>query len=146
MFALGGCSHAALDQRINEKVAQESAINNRAELHTEAEKLIETAPGLNAEQRSGLLGLSKATRSQVDLIIATSIKLRSVLIKDLIATNYNEDEVETIKDRLRSLEDKRVSVLFDSIGQANTILGNDAQVHAAIIHAFIDGRSGSRQD
>lgn len=146
MLALGGCSHAVLDQRINEKVAREPAINTRSELNAEVEKLIESTPGLSKEQKAGLLGLSTSTREQVNQILAASLKLRSVLVNDMIAKDYDEDEVEMIKDRLRDLEDKRVSVLFDAVDQANTILGRDARLHPEIVHAFVDGHRVGRSD
>jgi hypothetical protein len=137
---LQGCAHSALEKHVDQEVTQESAVKNNADLRAEADQLIETAPGLSADQRARLSALRNTTRAQTDEMWAQSLKLRSVLIKDLITTNYNEDEVELIKQRIRNLEDKRLSLMFSAVERANTILGRQAMANPRLIDEYIGRR------
>lgn len=122
---LQGCAHSAENKRVDNEVAQENSVKSRADLSTEAGQLIQNSPGLTAEQRSKLSALRDSTRAKIDEIASESLRLRSVLIKDLISTNYNANEVELIENRMKKAEDKRLSVTFNAVEQANTILGHD---------------------
>ena len=48
-------------------------------------------------------------------------------MKDLISTHYDMDEVNLIKARLSDLEDRRLTVIFDAIAKANTIMGRQSR-------------------
>jgi len=146
LAVLGGCSHAELRQRVDAKVAQEASVNTRSELHAETLQLIKTAPGVSDAQKAELLRISKTAQTQSDQLVENSRKLRSVLIQDMVSPKYDEDEVELIKDRLRDLEDKRVSVLFDAVEQANLVLGHDAHNHSQLVRSFVSGPSANRMD
>lgn len=132
-----GCAHNALEKHIDDEVAQESAISTHTELRTEANQLIQTAPGLSTKQKALLSSLREVTLSQSDALWEQSLKLRSVLIKDLITTQYNEDEVELIKTRIKDLENRRLSLLFNSVEQANLIMGHDTIANRQIANSFL---------
>ncbi|MGZ6359223.1 MAG: hypothetical protein ACXWP1_08725, partial [Bdellovibrionota bacterium] len=76
-----------------------------------------------------------------DDISSQSLKLRSVLVEEILSPNYSLDEVGMIKGRLKKLEDKRLSLMFDGIDQANTILGRKAQQHARVMRELLENRS-----
>jgi hypothetical protein len=138
---LQGCAQTPLDKRVDREVAQENTINTQADLKSEASRIIQTTPGLTDEQRIKLGALRKTTRAQTDALWTQSVKLRSVLMKDLITTNYNENEVELIKKKIKDLEDKRLSVTFNAVEQANTILGhNILKNQEPIMDTFFDDR------
>src|SRR5579862_3939202 len=118
-----GCAHGDLDHRIDEKLAKEPEAN-RAALQKETAQVIKTAPGLTDEQRAKLEALRKSMRAEADQLRAQSLKLRAVLIADVISPNFDEDEVELIKRRMKALEDQRLSAIFGAVDQANTILGH----------------------
>ena len=84
ILTVQSCAHS-VERRIDAKLAHE-AVNSREDLRTEAGKLIQMAPGLTADQRIRLTNLRKATQSKLDEIQTQSLKLRSLLIKDLITT------------------------------------------------------------
>ena len=123
VLLLQGCGHGALEKRLDAKIEAESQIKTRADVTREARDSILGVPGLSQNQRSALLELREATRAQMDSFTVQSLRLRSVLVKDLISTAYDENEVQLIKNRIRDLEDKRVSAIFDGVDEANRILG-----------------------
>lgn len=125
-LAIQGCAHGQLEKRIDEKVAQETQVKTRADVSEEAKESIERASGLTQDQRSQLLSLRESTHAQMDRLINQSLRLRAVLVKDLISTAYDEDEVQLIKRKIRDVEKQRVSEIFDATDQANRILGREA--------------------
>jgi hypothetical protein len=55
-----------------------------------------------------------------------SLKLRSILYKDLAAAKFNRKEVDLIKSRIKEVEKKKIGTLLDAVEKANLILGNEA--------------------
>lgn len=142
-LTLQGCAQTAVQKRVDTEVAQENTVNTRSELRAEADQTIKTAPGLTDEQRTRLLALRTATSAQSDELRLQSLKLRSVLIKDLITTNYDQDEVALIKKRMRDVEDQRLSLVFKAVEDANVILGHDYANRENIMDVYFEGH-GSR--
>ena len=138
-----GCAHNSLDDRIAAKVSQESTVKHRADLGVEAAQLIASSTSLNEQQKSQLLALQDTVRDKTDSLIGQSLKLRSVLIKDLISS-YDEDEVALVKKKIKEIEEKRVTVLFDAVERANKILGHEAAANQRMIRNFMqfDGAHG----
>lgn len=142
-MALQGCATSSI-HKLDEKLGQEQAVTTRTELRAEAGQTIEKAQGLTPEQRQALESLKTTAGAQIDQYGQQSFKLRAILVKDLISTNYDMDEVNLIKARLSDLEDRRLNVIFDAIAKANTILGRQAALNQPIFRDFIEPRGGSR--
>lgn len=121
------------EKRLDAKVAQETTIESGADLHDEVTTLIQSSDGLNADQKRKLLALRDSVREKNRSFMKESLRMRSVLIKDLIASDYNAKEVSLIKRKIRKLEDKRVSIVFEAIEQANSILGRQAAANQKLI-------------
>lgn len=138
---LQGCAHGP-DQRIDDKLSQEGAVKDRAQLRTETSEVIRTAPGLTDDQRSKLTDLSNTTRTQIDDISQQTLKLRALLVQEVVSSNYNADEVAGIKKRIRKLEAKRITAIFDAVDKANTILGRQAQTNQHIVREFLEPHGG----
>lgn len=139
-----GCAHSALDAKVDQEMAQETTVKTNADLRAESSQLLQTAPGLTSDQRARLVALRDATRSQLDSLWSQSLKLRAVLIKDLITAKYNEEEVDLIKDRMKKIEDQRLAVTFNAVEQANTILVHEPALpnHQELMNEFFFEGSG----
>jgi hypothetical protein len=144
LAAVQSCAHSNLDRKIDSEIAQESSIKTHADLRKEASQLIESAADLTDEQRKQLLALRDSMRTQLDALGVQSLKLRSILIKDLLATRYDEDEVELIEHRMKDVEEKSLSVTLKAIEEANKILGHQAVANRQLVERFWDYR-GSRE-
>jgi hypothetical protein len=136
-FLLSSCAHT--EKKLDEKVAQEKPINTRTELRAETVYAIETAPGLNDEQRVKLLKLRAATQASFDQIRKDSFKLEEALVQDVLTTKkYNRSEVYSIKKRLRKLSDQHFAVLSNAIDEASKILGRETdQQHRLMVNEMV---------
>ena len=140
IFVLSSCAHS--EKKLDEKVAQEKHIQTREELRAIAINTIQTAPGLNDEQRQKLLELRAATQASFDQIRGDTYKLEEALVRDVITTNdYNRNEVTLIKKRLGKLSDKRLSILSAAVDGASKILGRptDAENQMMINEMIFEG-------
>ncbi len=54
-----------------------------------------------------------------------------------MSSTGEEDEVELIKKRLKGLEEKRLAILFETVEQANVIMGHEAARNRKMIHDFL---------
>ncbi len=131
---LGGCAHTS-EKALDDKLARESVPSLNA-LNSENKQTIEQAPGLSAEQRKELSSLRKEVQGKIASMRTESLKLRALLVKDLVAPTYDSKEVNLIKERLESVEKKRLSVIFDAVEKANTLLGHEAARNSRIVHDF----------
>ena len=134
---LQGCASTAVEKKIDVRVDQET-IQTRADLNKETDDLIRNTPDLNDDQRAKLITLRDRTQVQAEEIRENSLKLRAVLVHDMVAKNYDENEVELIKTRIRKLERERLDIFFKAVEQANTILGRQAFANGHIIDSFIE--------
>lgn len=124
VFGFAGCAHKA-ETKLENKISQEAPITDSS-LSADAKKLIDSAPGLTDGQRSRLTTLREETQKSVSGLEERSLKLRSILYKDLAAAKFDRKEVDMIKNRIKGVEKKKVSILLEAVEKANSILGNEA--------------------
>lgn len=116
-----GCT--SVDKNVDQKEAASPPVESRTDLNKEARLFIEKAKGISEDQRQKLLTLRHATRSSIGQLQEESLKLRSLLIQEILTSQYNSSEVDVIKSRLKKVEERRLTVMFDAVDKANKIIG-----------------------
>jgi uncharacterized lipoprotein YajG len=139
-LAAAGCATTP-NPAIEAKIAKEPPVANRQELQNEASQMIQSDKDLSADQKQRLEILRTKLGAQLDEISAQSLKLRSVLVQDVLSPGYSVDEVDLIKKRLKKLEDKRLTLMFDGVDQANSILGRQAARHSHVMRELLEERA-----
>ncbi len=134
---LNACNHASIEKDVNQKLSNESDVTTGAALDTETTVAIENAKDVTADQKSKLLALRTDTRQQLDNNNQKTLKLKSVLIEDLVKNDYKENEVELIKDQLKKLKSQRLSIMFGAVTEANKILGRRARLNDDVMRDFV---------
>jgi len=144
-LALQGCA-TATNRNLDSKLNQEASVQNRKEFQSEANRTIETAKGLTLEQRQSLESLKATMWTKREALGEQSLKLRAILVKDLISSNYDMDEVNLIKARLSDLEDQRLTLIFDAVSKANEIMGRKSADNGPVFRDLVEPRGGSSHD
>ncbi len=134
---LSACSNVALEKDIDRRVSQETEVKTRADLTSETSTILEKSKDIKEEQKVKLSELRNSTRRQIDENWQQSLRLRSVLIKELVSKDYNDTAVDLIKKRLKDLDSKRLFITFDAVDQANKILGRQARMNDDVMYDFI---------
>ncbi len=140
LFGISGCSTKG-NKVLDEKISNEADINTRENLQAEAKSSIRNAVNLTEDQKQKLSALRLSVTNQNNEMNQEALELRSVLMKDIIATNFNSKEVGLIKSRMRKLEDRRLSMIFDSVDKANLIMGRQAAQNQRVMGEFLIDRS-----
>jgi len=122
-ITLLAASCTILNQRLNRKLEAAPLVQSKSNLRNEAGKFIENSKDLDGEQREKLLALREWTRSSINQIQQDSLKLRSLLIEEVLSPSYEDNEIVLIKSRMKKLEQKRLNVIFDAVDKANKIIG-----------------------
>ena len=135
-----GCASSSADKKVDTELANESEITDSNSLGVELKTLVDKSTKLTPKQKASLMTLQSETRIQVAKYREQSLKLRSILIKEVIVSKYNPDEIELVKERLKSTEDKRLTVIFNAIDHANTIIGNELPENEAMLRSFYEIR------
>jgi hypothetical protein len=108
-------------KQLDAKLAEQPAFLSAVALNKESGNLITTSD-LTDQQRSRLYSLRESVQIQNDLLRQDSLHLRSLLIQDALATNYNQREVDLIVSRMRTLEEKKIGVTVAAIKSVSQIL------------------------
>ena len=135
---IGGCASDA-NKKLDQRLAVEPVITNGAALNQEAQVLIEQDPNLTPEQKTKLAKLRDETSAELKRLGRESLQLKDLLIKDFIAEN--DLEIDTIRGRLKKLNDRQVSAIFDSIKKADKIIGHIPRDREWINKMFVDDRA-----
>ena len=136
-LVLAACSHAAVEKSVDAKLQQESSIQTNADLNAEQKTSIDNAKEITPEQKSKLSSLRVLTRQKLEENNQQSLKLKAVLIQDLVAAQYKENEAELIKSKLKSLQSKRITIMFQAVEEANSILGRQARINDDVMRDFV---------
>jgi hypothetical protein len=135
-LAITGC---AGQKALDAKVAKEPAVQNSAELHLKADRLLQEDKSITPEQRQKIQELRASVQPQLAEIGQHELRLRTVLLEELMSPNYSIDEVALIKKRLKKLEDRRLALTFKLVDDTTSILGHDqAQKHRKMLRAMLN--------
>ena len=135
-----GCASTSADRRIDSKLEAEPAVSDSNALGGEFKTMIDHSQKLTLIQKNKLLALQNDTRDQLSQLKNQSLKLRSILIKDVMQAGYNPNEIELVKERLKKTEDRRLTVIFNAVDHAETIIGNELPENEGLLRSFYEIR------
>lgn len=138
MVAIASCTTP--EERVVDEKLLKQGLLSRSQLQDEVKDSISGASDLSEQQRSDLRELQRSSTTEMDALINESLKLRSILVKDLLSPNYSASRTRTVEKRLKKIELERVDVLLRSIQQAHKILGAEAQAHEQVMHDLTSER------
>ena len=140
---LVGCAEKAINRDIDEKIRVEPKIKNVTQLRDEITHLFSNLPNLTQEQKQRLTELKETTYSKMNNLQEVSLKLRAILIKDVLSNEDLTDEIQMIKDRMRDIDHRKLELTFSSIEHADHILGkrgpHRAEVMKELLQDFYNG-------
>lgn len=144
---LQACGSTKAQRAVDKKLASEPAITDQQTLELKQEDTIASATGLSDEQKAKLNELRANAQAKADSIEQQSLKLREILVKNLVASNYDAkkaNEVKVIKTKLVKLNHERLDLTLSSIEKAQAILGREAKNNEAMMNSFIERDYDSR--
>lgn len=127
------CSHGSVEDRLDQKLSQDSEIKTGGDVRREATLMIENSPTLTGEQKKALTSLRANIQKELSALNDETLKLRTELIRDLIEPKLNRPEVALIKKRLSDLEAKKLASLFNGVDKANSIMGREVKRNREIL-------------
>ena len=139
ILLLTGCA-SKMDKKIDSMLAKEPDNLTTRTLASEAVTAEEEISDLSKEQKALIDDLKVNTGKQIGALKQVSIKLRSLLIKNVLSTDTDLSEQQALMNRIRSTENKRMSVMFDAVGKANNILGHNALQHRLLVERMFFDR------
>jgi hypothetical protein len=122
VFGTSGCASRAIEKQVDVQAAKEKPTTQR-ELRNEAKKRIETSTTLTESERRRLLALVARTETAIAKDSQVSVKLRALLIEDIIKPDYEDEEIQIIKMKIMRAENNRLNTILNATIEANKILG-----------------------
>ncbi len=121
-----GCAHRT-EQAVSQKVQQEQPLRNERDLQSRMDQELQRS-SLNAAQKAEIYKLREATRQDQSALHDESLRLRSVLAKEMLSPHYNRNEVQVLQKKLRKNEMRQLSLVFDSVEKVNKIIGRETDL------------------
>jgi hypothetical protein len=122
------CATKKIDQNVDAQLAQTPPVSGPAQLQNDTTNTIASIPGITDDQRAKLVAIQKDTEAKLGDLREQSLKMRELLMQEVVRTdNYNDNEVNRIKTRLKKVESKRLDTLFKALDRANDVLGHQTQ-------------------
>jgi hypothetical protein len=134
ILACSGCAHTSQEKDLDAKLSQTAPLD-RAELGQEENHAISNT-GLSDDQKNRLTDLRISTRKELDGLRDQSMRLRNLLVQDVLAKDDRTSEVKRIQDRMKDVESKRLTVMFSAVDSANLILGHEGAANERNTHYF----------
>lgn len=122
-----GCAHTK-EKAVEAKVAQETQVNNIRDLRQQSEQMIDES-NLSDEKKAQLKALRQDATSKMASLHQEGLRLRSLLIKDMLATKFDRNEVNIVRKKIKKNQDAQLALLFDSVDKANLIMGRETDIH-----------------
>ena len=126
MFLFTGCSTGMKNEVSHEK-SQMGALHSRQHMIEKTYSILEKTPNLTNDQREKFLGLHTEVMDKVANYSQDIRKLKVMLFSEMTAKNYQSDKVQEITSQIKSLYNKRLDVMLDTMGEAKSILGVEAE-------------------
>ena len=124
----GGCA-SQTQKQVDQDLAKTPAIASPQELHDQTTAKINEDPRLTEDQRAKLKAVQAKFVEQAAVAREESLKLRSLLVDQLLAKSYKPREVSAIKGRIHAAEERRLEATFKAADEVSKILGhNESQV------------------
>lgn len=117
MFGCSSQSANVLDQKI-------AALQvPGAPLDDEFSKDLAVSTILSDEQKSKMQNLRENTLKQISEFNEAIVKLKMILIRDLLSNDSEHAEIILIKSKIQNIEEKKMAVFFEAIKAANELMG-----------------------
>lgn len=139
---LVSCSTRKHDQLvIQDKVSKESSVSDGKTLGASVQQAIQNSKTLDEKQKTELEALFAQTKVKNKALLEESFKLRSVLIKELLAENVNAKQVKMLKKNIKKSESERLKTTLSAIDQISRIVRKDPDGEMLADHLmYMDSR------
>lgn len=121
-----GCNHKS-EKEVTNKILQEKQINSVTDFILESDQAIDEAEGISDAQRAQLVVLRNNTLENLEVQEREDLKLRVILEKELLSSHYSRAKMNILKKKIKQASQKKVSILYHSIKEADQILGRPYQ-------------------
>jgi len=125
LIAITGCAEKVERAEVSKDVAAEPQPASRADLRKESEDLIDRGQ-FTADQKAKLHALHSEMVAKSDALSAESLRIRSLLLKEVIAKKGDPLEISVLEDKLRDNSNQRLKLIFDSVKKTNAIIGRNS--------------------
>ena len=124
------------DRKLDTKLTEVEFVRDSIDLQMEITKEFREVHGLDEQTKNQLRTLRTKTL-EIDRTFETQVfRLKAVLVQDLLADEFDKNEMNLIKKRMRDIAEKRISLIFDAAAAAHKILGESAKEHKKIFDDY----------
>lgn len=124
---LVGCSSTSNETKINERLNAETKVSDPSSLGMKAYEIIDLSPSMTVEQKEYLKTFMSQVYAENTKLTKDSFRLRSILIQLLTSEKRDAAEVKATKNKLISVEKKKLENTFQFLDKLEEYMGKDLE-------------------
>jgi hypothetical protein len=138
IFVLFACSHQTpLEKEVAAEVAKEEPLPAGEPMARAGREILFEAPNLSPRQKQRLKDLHLKASKESERIRKELSQNQLVLLKSLVNPKAKDEEIDVLKDRIVSLEQKRTKHFLNTLDKAKMILGRKNSDDERFYRAFL---------
>ncbi len=138
-LALASCANNAKVEQSIEKKIEEVPATTRPLNETIKEQIRTSA--LTAEQKEKLLALEEKSHAEHTAVTEEIEKAKVVLLEAVLSPKMKQSELNALKNKIRSLDKKRMENGFATIAEVRKIIAPEKNVqHTEVYKAILENR------
>lgn len=116
------------EKALEKKMSETTTASSHEEVNQRARQNIVDSNQLTEDQKTQLVALQDRTREKMKEVTAESVKLHELLVNAFGNTKEDRKMVNTIQKRMVKNSKRRLDVIFNSMREANRILGREKSI------------------
>lgn len=129
-----GCATAREKRQLNDQLAHENKVQDGKSLGQSVHDVIVSSQSLDPKQKSQLTDLLSRIRLKQKELLENSFRLRSLMIKEILAQKVNPRKVKLLKKEIKKNEEQRLSSTFSAIDEISRIVEKDPDTATFLQH------------
>ena len=111
------------DEKLSDKIHQQEPANSPQAIAMRAAETFSAAPGLTAEQKMKLRTIYSRVYAESMAIRQEIGQSKSLLFMNLANVDYKSKEVTNLKNKIVSLDQRRLKIMFDALDDVQAVVG-----------------------
>lgn len=123
LVVLLGCASAELEREQRQQIRAQPPADSPQEIMQRASAAFSNAPGLTPEQKTKLSAVYSQVYADAMEIRREMGQAKSLLFSKLASVNYKNKEIVNLKNRIVKLDQRRLDLMFNALGDVQKIVG-----------------------
>jgi hypothetical protein len=114
---LVSCARLTVKSRVDRDLENKKSIEQRTDLDAYCRSAVDLAGGLSETQKTEIKTIAQSASDKMNALYKDELRLRALLMEKVLSKAPDDDQVDAIQSRMKSIEAEKRSVISEEIDQ-----------------------------